>query len=344
MFKNLLAIFAVGLILVSTAMDADAARRFGGGSSFGRSAPTLRQATPPQAAPSLQGQRQQAQRPAASNPAAGAAAAAKPSPWRGILMGAAAALGITALLSALGLSPELGQFIMIALALLVLFFVVRLVLGRVAARRSPAAAGGAAAAHGSPFESAARREEPVRFESAQQQPAAGGQQGSAGQMMGSTGMTSGSVMDLFTRGPAPGAGVGTEFAGPAIPEGFDKAGFEAVAKENFVKLQKAWDTGNVVEISDFTTDDFFIAVTHKLRERGSEPQSSEVINLTANLLGILSEGDENVAVVQFDGAMKVAGEFEEVHERWVLVRKADESTGWLLAGIEQVEENGAQQA
>lgn len=353
MFKNLLAIFAVGLVLITTAADADAARRFGGGSSFGRSAPTLRQATPPQSAPALQGQRQQqqAQRPAtAANPAA--AAAAKPSPWRGLLMGAAAALGITALLSALGLSPELGQFLMIALMALALFFVVRMVLGRMAAKRAgatPSAAGGASfGAAGAQREEPSYRE-PARFESVQPSstpassaPAAGG---SVGQMMGSTGSVSGSVMDLFSRGAAPTSATGqTEAAGPAIPEGFDKAGFEAVAKENFLKLQKAWDSGNVVEISDFTTDDFFIAVTHKLRERGSAPQTSEVINLSVNLLGILTEGDENVAVVEFDGAMKVAGEFEQVRERWVLVKKADDSTGWLLAGIEQVEDPEAAKA
>lgn len=353
MFKNLLAIFAVGLVLITTAADADAARRFGGGSSFGRSAPTLRQATPPQSAPALQGQRQQqqAQRPAtAANPAA--AAAAKPSPWRGLLMGAAAALGITALLSALGLSPELGQFLMIALMALALFFVVRMVLGRMAAKRAgatPSAAGGASfGAAGAQREEPSYRE-PARFESVQPSstpassaPAAGG---SVGQMMGSTGSVSGSVMDLFSRGAAPTSATGqTEAAGPAIPEGFDKAGFEAVAKENFLKLQKTWDSGNVVEISDFTTDDFFIAVTHKLRERGSAPQTSEVINLSVNLLGILTEGDENVAVVEFDGAMKVAGEFEQVRERWVLVKKADDSTGWLLAGIEQVEDPEAAKA
>lgn len=333
MMKNLLAIFAVGLVLVTTAMDADAARRFGGGASFGRSVPALRQATPPQKAPALTGQRQQqqAQRPAANNPAAGAAAAAKPSPWRGLLMGAAAALGITALLSALGISAEVGQFIMMALLVLALFFVARMVFSRLAGKRAaPAAAGYGARS----------REEPhyndpnARFE-AQQQPAANQSAGSAGQMMGSLGAAPGSVMDVFSRGAPAGQ---AEAAGLAIPEGFDKAGFEAVAKENFVKLQKAWDTGNVVEISDFTTDDFFIAVTHKLRERGSEPQSSEVINLSANLMGILQEGNENVAVVEFDGAMKISGEFEQVHERWVLVRKTDESTGWLLAGIEQVEQ------
>ena len=330
--KNLLAIFAVGLVLITTAMDADAARRFGGGASFGRSAPALRQATPPQQAPALTGQRQQqqAQRPAANNPAAGAAAAAKPSPWRGLLMGAAAALGITALLSALGISAEVGQFIMMALLVLALFFVARLVLSRFAGKRAaPAAAG-----YGAPSREEPRYEERnPRFEA--QQPAAAQPAGSAGQVMGSVGAAPGSVMDVFSRGASAGQ---TEASGPAIPDGFDKAGFEAVAKENFVKLQKAWDTGNVVEISDFTTDDFFIAVTHKLRERGSEPQSSEVINLSANLLGILQEGNENVAVVEFDGAMKIAGEFEEVHERWVLVRKTDESTGWLLAGIEQIEQ------
>ena len=51
-----------------------------------------------------------------------------------------------------------------------------------------------------------------------------------------------------------------------------------------------------------------------------------------------------MAVVEFDGAMKVAGEFEQVRERWVLVKKADDSTGWLLAGIEQVEDPEAAKA
>ena len=219
---------------------------------------------------------------------------------------------------------------MMALLVLALFFVARLVLSRFAGKRAaPAAAG-----YGAPSREEPRYEERnPRFEA--QQPAAAQPAGSAGQVMGSVGAAPGSVMDVFSRGASAGQ---TEASGPAIPDGFDKAGFEAVAKENFVKLQKAWDTGNVVEISDFTTDDFFIAVTHKLRERGSEPQSSEVINLSANLLGILQEGNENVAVVEFDGAMKIAGEFEEVHERWVLVRKTDESTGWLLAGIEQIEQ------
>ena len=97
--KKLLAVFAIGLMIVMTMPQADAAKRFGGGSSFGRQAPVpaLSQKAPA-ANPAQNFNRQQA------NPAAGAAAAAKPaSPWKGMLMGAAAALGIAALASALGL-------------------------------------------------------------------------------------------------------------------------------------------------------------------------------------------------------------------------------------------------
>ena len=122
-----------------------------------------------------------------------------------------------------------------------------------------------------------------------------------------------SGLDLFSRGAAPTSASGqTEAAGPAIPEGFDKAGFEAVAKENFLKLQKAWDSGNVVEISDLH-DRRLLYCRHAqaARTRQQPAQTSEVINLSVNLLGILTEGDENVAVVEFDGAMKVAGEFEQ---------------------------------
>ena len=71
--KKLLAVFAIGLMIVMTMPQADAAKRFGGGSSFGRQAPVpaLSQKAPA-ANPAQNFNRQQA------NPAAGAAAAAKP--------------------------------------------------------------------------------------------------------------------------------------------------------------------------------------------------------------------------------------------------------------------------
>ena len=66
--KKWIAILAIGLTMMSLSVSADAARRFGGGMSFGRSAPTLQKATPAPSAginqqqrvnPAQQQQRQQ---------------------------------------------------------------------------------------------------------------------------------------------------------------------------------------------------------------------------------------------------------------------------------------------
>ncbi|MGN1209433.1 MAG: Tim44 domain-containing protein [Duodenibacillus sp.] len=330
--KNLLAVLAVAMLLVTTPMDADAAKRFGGGSSFGRPAPALKQSAPKAPTPgfnqSAPRQQQQAA-PAAAKGTAAAAAAKSASPWRNILMGAAAALGITALLSALGLSEGLGQIVMMLLLAMVLFFAFRFVMGVIASRRTGQGAGAAnrAAPHASAYEAAPRPQaEPVVPPS--EAPAAATAATAA--TTAAAAATPGSVMDMFEKG-----GAAEHVSSLSIPEGFDTAGFEKVAKENFIKLQQVWDTGNVIDISDFTTDDFFILVTHKLRERETKQQKSEVIDLTAKLLGFEEQADENIAVVSFNGAMKIDGEFEEVHEYWVLAQKKDGSSGWLLAGIEQ---------
>lgn len=329
--KKLFALLAVGLVMFTTVIDnAEAARRLGGGSSLGRSAPALRQTAPAPQAPALRQNQNTRQNTAAQQNAAGAAAnAAKPSMMRNILMGAAAALGITALLSALGLSEGLGQIIMIVLLAAVLFFAFRMLFGRFAARTAGARSGAAAQ---SSYEQASRA--PAQNSYSQPQPA---QERSASAVMPeSAGARAGSVMDMFAKQGAQ-AAQGEAAVGLEIPEGFDVEGFEKVAKANFERLQKAWDTGDYNSLSDFTTDELFIELTHRLRERGSAKQSSEIINLDAKLLGVakMSDAAEHIAVVEFKGAMKYEGGFEEVDERWVLTRKDDDSSGWLLAGIEQ---------
>lgn len=299
--KNFLTVLMIGLMVVATSFDADAAMRFGGGRSFGRTAPSLFQKAP--AAKPFSAQKSQAKQSVKQNKATTAGAAAKPaSPWRGMLMGAAAALGITALMSALGLSEEFAQFMMMVLLFMAIYAVVRYIMGRWALSRMGAMRG----ANGRPEVDS----QTSLFESmgeARNEPRPG------------------SVFDTFS---APEAQY-------SIPAGFDVKGFESVCRENFVALQKAWDTGNVNDISDFVTDDLFIAVTHQLRERGRVKQTSDVIDLSVKLLGIAQEGNEHVAVVSFNGAMKINDQFEEVREHWILIRPTDESSGWLLAGIEQ---------
>ena len=50
-----------------------------------------------------------------------------------------------------------------------------------------------------------------------------------------------------------------------VPAGFDTKAFLDAAKSHYVKLQQAWDTGNLDELSEFTTNEMFIALTHELR-------------------------------------------------------------------------------
>lgn len=313
--KKFLVALSLCVAFVAGSFDADAAARFGGGSSFGRSAPSMFQRATPAKAPALQ-QRQQAQPQQAARPQQGQAAPAKSaSPWRGALMGAAAALGIAGLMSALGLSESFTQALMMILMAVVAWFVIRTLMGLFLAKKmAPATV--AAKARINTFEN-------QNNTNYQAQPASSYNTAGAG---------TGSVMDQFFGSDA------ADASRLVTPPDFDAAQFEAVSKENFSKLQKAWDTGNVLEISDFTTNELFTSVTHQLRERGSLEQKSEVIDLSAKFLGMVEEGNEYVAVVRFDGAMKVNGEFEEVHESWILTQPTNGKEGWLLAGIEQVEQ------
>ena len=139
----------------------------------------------------------------------------------------------------------------------------------------------------------------------------------------------GSAMDQFARGSAAPGGVSW-----GIPADFDSAGFLTAAKANYTKLQQAWDSGDLAELSEFTSNDMFIELTHELRARGGQSKT-EVVTLDAELLGIESTADEHIASVKFDGTLKVDGEAERVSEVWNLAKPV-RGGGWVLAGIQQL--------
>jgi hypothetical protein len=117
-FLSLLAVvFTVGLSTV--ALDAEAAKRLGGGKSVG----TQRQAAPPAKAPDAT--------PSATPGAAGAAgatAASSRSKWMGPIAGIAAGLGIAALASHLGFGEELASFMTMALIAMAVMVVIGLIM------------------------------------------------------------------------------------------------------------------------------------------------------------------------------------------------------------------------
>jgi predicted lipid-binding transport protein (Tim44 family) len=120
----------------------------------------------------------------------------------------------------------------------------------------------------------------------------------------------------------------------AIPAGFDTQGFLRSAKLNFIKLQAANDTGRLDEIRDFTTHEMF----DELRTDIGAGQHTDVVALNADLLELATERDRHWASVRFSGMVRETPGTEPVgfEEVWNLVKPVDGSSGWLLAGIQQM--------
>ena len=311
----------IGVLVASFTLDADAQRRLGGGRNFGRQSPTVqqRQAQPPQAPPQSSQQAATPAQPAtAGAPAAGAATAAKAaSPWKGALMGLAAGLGLAALASWLGFGDTLATIMLFALVGLAIFMVLGFFLRRASGARPAYEGAGGASYSPSPSPSPPSRRvepQPLRRETVQTPEA----------------VRPGSAMDEFTRGAAPKA----EQAW-GVPAGFDTEGFLAHAKIHFGKLQAAWDAGDVDALSEFMTNEMFTSITHELRARAGASKT-EIVALDARLLGIESSTAEHLASVRFTGSLRVDGALEPVDEAWNLVKPVDGKTGWLLAGIQQM--------
>jgi predicted lipid-binding transport protein (Tim44 family) len=137
--------------------------------------------------------------------------------------------------------------------------------------------------------------------------------------------------------PSQAAGFDARFpAAPraAVPAGFDVAKFLRAAKENFIRLQMANDSGRLEELREVTTSEMYAA----LRAEAGAGQSTDVVTLHADLLEVATEGARHWASVRFSGLVRETpgAEPQGFEEVWNLVKPVDGSSGWLLAGIQQM--------
>jgi predicted lipid-binding transport protein (Tim44 family) len=123
-------------------------------------------------------------------------------------------------------------------------------------------------------------------------------------------------------------------ANGALPAGFDAASFLKAAKLNFIRLQAANDSGRTDEVREFMTDELFEDLKRDIRGG----QQTDVASLQAELIEVSTEGDKHWASVHFSGTVREApgAQAEGFEEVWNLVKPADGSSGWLLAGIQQM--------
>jgi predicted lipid-binding transport protein (Tim44 family) len=306
----------VALIVAGTfsALDAEA-KRMGGGRSVGRQSQTVqKQSTPPAQQPMQQqsAQPSQAQRATPAQPTP--AAAPNRSRWLGPIAGLAAGLGIAALLSHFGLGEAfagaMANFIVIALIAMVAIWLIRKFMSR---RRQNEPAYGAA---GSTSMSAGGLGSGYSQEPRYTPPAAAGAFGSS---------------SAFDAAPEANAAL-------SVPAGFDTEAFLRNAKVNFVRLQAAWDEGNIADIREFTTPEMFAEVKIDIDSRGAERNQTDVVQLDAQLLEVEDRGSEYFASVRFSGLIReTAGAAAEPFvEVWNLSKSSRAGEGWLLAGIQQV--------
>ena len=126
-------------------------------------------------------------------------------------------------------------------------------------------------------------------------------------------------------------------AAPAnIPAGFDVSGFVRQAKLNYIKLQGINDSGNTEALREFATPEMFESMRADVARNPG--QRTDVVTLNADLLEVATEGDKHWASVRFSGLVseepgQAPSAFEEV---WNLAKPVDGSSGWLLAGIQQM--------
>jgi predicted lipid-binding transport protein (Tim44 family) len=297
--KKLLMAAVVSLSALMLVVPQADAKRMGGGGSFGKQSQSYSRQAPSQSSQSTNTAKP-APAPGAAGTAAGTAAA-KSSPWKGMLGGALLGLGLGALLSHFGIGGALASMIstvlMIALAAFAIMFVLRMIRGNRANTAQPSYAN-------------AYREEPMAR--------------SITPEIGS-GLNS----------PASGASAAPA---DALPAGFDVESFLRNAKTYFIRLQAAWDRGDVNDIREFTTPEMFGELRLQLQERGATPNVTDVVSLDAVFYGVERVGDEYIASVKFSGMIREADHAptEPFTEAWNLSKPVNGDGGWVLAGIQQL--------
>lgn len=140
----------------------------------------------------------------------------------------------------------------------------------------------------------------------------------------------------FTGGPMTGSATTTWM----IPAGFDAAGFESVAKQNFVLLQAAWDSADIATLGNMMTEPMLKEMQQQLAQRDAkEEHRTAVISVSAKLLGIEETEADYMASVEFTGVIQetVGVDPEDFEEVWNMT-KSKAGGGWVLAGIQTKQE------
>lgn len=328
--NKLMTLMLAGVLALGS-LNAEAARRMGGGKSIGQQSNqvTKRDAVPPApAAPAQNAAPTNAAKPATPAPAA----AAPKKPWGAMLGGLAAGLGLAWLAHSLGMGEAFGNVLMF----LLIGVAVMALIGFFLRSRRNAASGNQS---GFAYQGAgASAEQPASIK--QYNPGNVGNDASARPWESQNTRFDGSAAQASTGSMIGAALNGSQTWG--IPADFDVAGFVSAAKRNFVTLQDAWDRSDMAMLSSMMTDTMVAEIRSQLAERESQfpgqPNKTEVVMLEAQLLGIEEQADVYLASVEFNGMIRedAASGPSSFREVWNM-SKSKQGGGWLVAGVQALQ-------
>ena len=323
--------FILAATLALSGINAEAAKRLGGGKSVGQQSSNVTKRDAAPAAPSNATQ---------AAPGAGAAAAAAPKkPWGAMLGGLAAGLGLAWLASSLGLGGAFGNILMFGLMALAIMMAVGWFMRKRAAANANKGNGPAPANSPFAFQGAGAGGAPVASPRPYNPENVGNDSSARPFERSNVGSLEG---NLAPAGSMIGAGLsGSQNWG--VPADFDSEGFLKAAKANFVTLQAAWDKSDISALRVMMTDTMLKEIQTQLNERevhtGGPVNQTDVVMIDAKLLGIEDLGNDYMASVEFSGMIREepsAGPspFREV---WNMTKPKSGSSGWLVAGVQALQ-------
>jgi predicted lipid-binding transport protein (Tim44 family) len=241
----------------------------------------------------------------------------RPSMWKGVLGGALLGLGLGALFSHFGIGGAMASALSSILMILLLVFAVMFIVRMFRRKDTPAN---------------------PQFSGFNQNPVPA----TATPEIGS-GLNQGWQPNAYQGGyNQPTSNVSLNKQGAhqqwGVPEGFDTDAFLRHAKASFIRMQAAWDRGDLADLREFTSPEVFAELQLQIQERGGNQDYTEVVSIDAQLLGIETTERDYLASVQFNGMIRNApgAQAEPYVEVWNLAKPLSGAGGWVLAGIQQI--------
>ena len=124
-----------------------------------------------------------------------------------------------------------------------------------------------------------------------------------------------------------------------LPTEFDAVAFERNAKLNFIRMQEAHDKRDLSTMRDFLTPSVYREIEADILAAGDAPHRTEVQTLEAEVLDVAEEAGSYIVSVRFSGLIRedAGAAPEPFSEIWHLEKPLTGRTGWLVAGIQQVQ-------